>query len=239
MNGPIDIPIDRIRPAAIDVLAALGRPPGAGPDERLETILRTAAEILADLARPLGVMTEVSRRQFAEIYEGAGDNEPETPLARIHPRADHLALFAVTVGDAVSERIGALFQNDDYILGATLDATASEAAELAAAVVQERFEEMLAQRGDLAADTRLLRYSPGYCGWNVTGQRALFQHLQPERIGIALNERCLMMPLKSISGVIVAGPAEIHVFENAYPFCARCRSWSCRARIREILNDAD
>ena len=57
----------------------------------------------------------------------------------------------------------------------------------------------------------VLRYSPGYCGWHVSGQINLFNTLTPEKIGITLGESCLMNPLKSVSGVLVAGPPNIHI----------------------------
>jgi hypothetical protein len=40
-----------------------------------------------------------------------------------------------------------------------------------------------------------------------------------------------MEPLKSVSGVIAAGPAEIHDFEMTYSFCRDCVTKSCRERI--------
>ena len=134
-------------------------------------------------------------------------------------------------------RIGELFQAGEYPLGAVLDATASEGAERAADVVQERWAVVLAggSGGATGRGPRLLRYSPGYCGWNVSGQRALFRALLPEQIGIALNASCLMTPLKSVSGVIIGGPAEIHSFANDYPFCMRCREWTCRERLRRLM----
>lgn len=246
------IAAEEIVPSAQGVLRALGRPPGAAPapDDRLGLLLADASALFLELARPAGLWCEVTREEFAEVYRGEGENEPETPLEKIFPRADRLALFAVTVGEAVSTRIGELFQSGEYPLGAVLDATASEGAERAAEVVQGRWEVAIgnAGRGVSPAETsegadaggapernlRVLRYSPGYCGWNVSGQRALFRVLEPEAIGIELNESCLMRPIKSVSGVLVAGPAEIHVFANEYPFCARCREWSCRARLKEI-----
>ncbi|MCK4414710.1 MAG: hypothetical protein KAY32_14345 [Candidatus Eisenbacteria sp.] len=80
-----------------------------------------------------------------------------------------------------------------------------------------------------------LRYSPGYCGWNISGQRALFAALKPERIGITLRPSMLMEPLKSVSGVVVGGRPEIHRFADRYPFCADCRTHGCRERIRKVL----
>jgi hypothetical protein len=76
-----------------------------------------------------------------------------------------------------------------------------------------------------------LRYSPGYCGWHISGQRKLFDFLKPETIGISLRESHLMEPLKSVSGVVIVGPAGIHAFQDEYPFCERCKTHGCRERI--------
>jgi len=238
----VHIAAEEIVPSDEGVLRALGRPPGAAPapDERLRLLLADAAALFRELARPAGLWHEVTRDEFAGVYRGEGENEPQTPLEKIFPRADRLALFAVTVGEDVSTRIGELFQSGEYPLGAVLDATASEGAERAAEAVQKGWEAAIGAAGNARAadkDTRgmgVLRYSPGYCGWNVSGQRALFRVLEPEAIGIELNESCLMRPIKSVSGVLVAGTTEIHMFANDYPFCARCREWSCRARLKEM-----
>jgi hypothetical protein len=95
------------------------------------------------------------------------------------------------------------------------------------------------RQGRTGQGSTLLRYSPGYCGWDITGQRALFAALHPEEIGIRLNESCLMEPVKSISGVMVAGPAEIHEFNNDYPFCSECRTKDCRRRIGAVRPEGD
>jgi len=79
-----------------------------------------------------------------------------------------------------------------------------------------------------------MRFSPGYCGWNVKGQKQLFEYLHPEEVGITLGESFLMTPLKSISGVLVAGQPDIFEFEDSYPFCKNCSSRTCRERIVSI-----
>jgi hypothetical protein len=83
----------------------------------------------------------------------------------------------------------------------------------------------------------VLPYSPGYCGWHVTGQRRLFDRLEPQRIGVTLNSSCLMQPLKSVSGVLVIGPSSIHEFDNDFDFCALCSTYQCRARIGLLTDD--
>lgn len=86
---------------------------------------------------------------------------------------------------------------------------------------------------DTSAATML--FSPGYCGWHVSGQKRLFESLRPDEIGIELSESFLMQPLKSVSGVIVVGPREIFDFDDAFSFCDECSTHSCRDRIRTVL----
>ena len=223
--------IDDILPADVacepaEVLALQGVPERARADARMVGLAVEGIELFLEVCSPVGLFEELERDEFARIFEGAGNNESDTPLRIIHPRAERLALFAVTVGEEVSARIDALFEKNDYPLGAMLDAAASNGAERCARIIEERY------RKTNGAVT--MRYSPGYCGWHVSGQARLFERLRPEEIGMTLRESFLMEPLKSISGVIVGGPAEIHEFKNDYPFCAECKGKECRLRIRQV-----
>src|SRR5450759_3682893 len=113
-----------------------------------------------------------------------------------------------------------------------LDSSAAAAADHLADLLGPRYVSMIA---GAASDWRVLAYSPGYCGWHVSGQRALFGFLRPEEIGITLNWSCLMQPLKSISGVLVVGPGHIHRFHPTYSFCERCQEKQCRDRMASVL----
>lgn len=113
-----------------------------------------------------------------------------------------------------------------------LDAVGSAAADHLADVVARRYPSLAGRRDD--ANWRALAYSPGYCGWHVSGQRALFGYLQPEPIGITLNASCLMQPLKSVSGVLVGGATVIHRFRPVYRVCSSCVERPCRDRIATL-----
>ena len=89
-------------------------------------------------------------------------------------------------------------------------------------------------QGGASAVDRVLSYSPGYCGWHISGQKKLFAFLHPEEIGIRLLDSFLMHPLKSVSGVFVCGPEDIHRFENGFAFCGECRHQTCRERIDSL-----
>lgn len=234
MSEILSIQVGRILPEGALVKRALGLPAEAPAGDRVERMLTEAAALFTELTVGKAILRETTIDQFDSVYRGEGDNDSETPLEAIFPRASQLALFATTLGEAISRKIGELFDRRDFALASILDAYASEGADAAAGIVQEAFGDSLDRDGRLTGTSRLLRYSPGYCGWHVSGQKALFAALDPSRVGIRLTESCLMQPLKSISGVIVAGPGEIHDFDDSYRFCADCETHGCRERIRQL-----
>ena len=225
-----------VLPSRDAALERMGIPAGAELAEPVESSFARAAELLIESAAPAGVMEEISGAEFGEVYRGEGRNDPASPVADIFGRADHLALFAVTLGEGVSEALARCFAGEELAIAYLLDAMASVAADGIADLAERRFDGLVRGRGWNPADGAVLRYSPGYCGWDVTGQRKLFAHLDPARIGLSLTEGCLMRPLKSVSGVAIAGPREIHVFAPEYDACRSCRTRTCLGRHRALAS---
>ena len=202
--------------------------------EKVRAALDEAARLERNLSEPIGVFDEVSADEFAVIFRGEGCNAPESPLAGIFPKADALAIFAVTLGPEPSERIHELCHEHELAVAYLLDALASAAADRLADRIADRYLVSLRQRGSLAQETSVLAYSPGYCGWHVSGQGRLFERLRPAEVGITLSESFLMAPLKSVSGVLVAGPPPIHEFRPDFPFCSSCATRECRTRLAAL-----
>ncbi len=228
-----------IEPIRLSVLQLLGYPDNAELRPEVEEMFDRAFELFHDSAEPAGITAAISIVDFTGIYPGEGLNTPETPLESIYPGAAELALFAVTLGPDISSQIARLFDEHDFAFATILDAVASEGADRLADLVTRTHLEQTGRVGPGSTGTATLRYSPGYCGWHVSGQRALFAALHPDRIGIELLESCLMQPAKSISGVIVTGPVDIHRFASNYPFCGECATKSCHERIAALDNVAD
>ena len=231
------IPLESIRfaPTRDVALKRQGMPEDHQVSEQVEGLLARAIELYESLAEPKGLIAEISLRDFQEVFTGDGENTLPAPLPRIVERADGLALFAATIGEPVSDRIQELFQENDPATACMLDGIASERAETAAELLAGAFLSALVERGRADSGAGALPYSPGYCGWHITGQRKLFAFLKPEQIGISLNSSCLMTPIKSVSGVLVAGAPEIHEFDNDFDFCLDCTSWECRTRIASLV----
>nr|MBN2277423.1 hypothetical protein [candidate division Zixibacteria bacterium] len=226
---------NNIKPDHSAVLAAQGVPKNNGTSPRIEKLADDAINIFLGLCDANAIISDISPAHFDQVYRGEGKNEKETPVAEIFPHADHLALFAITVGENLSTRIEQLFRDNDFALGAMLDAAASEATELAGKIAERKYLDDLINNRMTSPNHVAVRYSPGYCGWHISGQKKLFEYLYPNEIGIYLNHSYLMKPLKSISGVILVGPPDIHDFEITYDFCNQCRDMGCRERIRTIM----
>ena len=232
MRSIVDFAQEDIKLPRKEILRSQGVPDEAELSENFERTYREAVDLFRELAEPEGIVTGVTISVFEEVFRGEGLNEKKNPVKDIYRKSDYLALFAVTLGPVLSEKVSDLFDNGNYADGYMLDSISSYAANKLADLAAQHLQEELAGREPQASLWRVLSYSPGYCGWHISGQKKLFEALRPEEIGITLNESCLMSPIKSVSGVLIAGPEEIHEFVNSYPFCDTCTARSCIERMR-------
>jgi len=133
-----------------------------------------------------------------------------------------LAFFAVTLGPAFDSWIRQYFNDGDPFSGYVADLIGSIRADQVADWLETEIASQAA--GQHLKCTN--RFSPGYCGWHVSEQHQLFD-LFPERfLGISLTSSALMIPLKSISGVIGIGDKM-----QKLPYtCAFCEQEECFMR---------
>ena len=234
MTEVLTFTADELTPPREAVLENQGVPTGGAVTAEVDKLCARAVDRLAELAAPTGIVGEITNDDFAVVYEGEGDNEPRTPVGDIFRLADHLALFVVTVGPRVTAEIAALFEAHDPALACMLDSAASAAADRLAEMVEARVRNHLDEQGRPTPNVCSLRYSPGYCGWHISGQRKLFDYLRPQRIGVSLRDSFLMEPLKSVSGVVISGPTKIHEFPSSYTFCRQCTTHACHGRTGAI-----
>ena len=155
------------------------------------------------------------------VIEGLFTFESEV-IARLLEQCQKVAVFALTIGKYLEEISCRLAEKGLILQAAVLDAIGSDSAEKVAALVQERIGEKACYEGL----TISRRFSPGYCDWDVSQQRTVFEALRGNSAGVHLTDGCLMLPRKSISGIIGIGPGEI---ENYNP-CKTCDKHDCVGR---------
>ena len=134
-------------------------------------------------------------------------------------KSDSLAVFLCTAGEEIGKRSRRAMKERDFLRGYIYDVIGSEIVESAADLMQDELEKSAVASGNRITN----RYSPGYCGWNVSEQHKLFQLIPYNYCGIRLNESALMNPEKSVSGFIGIGE---NVKSNAY-ICQICDMKDC------------
>jgi hypothetical protein len=221
------------RPEPGEVLEDQGLPPADALAPRLRALLDEALVAYAALVEPRAVCEDVTLEGFARVVRAFERPGEDMVVARVYPRADALRLYVATAGEPVGNRIRELFREQELPRAWMLDAVASTATDRLADRLARRLQDALAREG--RTEARILPYSPGYCGWPTRGQEALFAALRPEEIGVTLNDSCLMSPLKSVSGVLVAGLPDVHRIRPDFPFCHECRSRECGPRMASVL----
>jgi hypothetical protein len=219
-----------IAPAKESVFAHQGIPRDAEISERTQALFQQSFDWLQELAEPVAISAAISQQAFEAVFAGEGSNEAEAPLAKIYAQSDSLNLFAATLGQGVSDKISSLFGSNDFALATMMDSAASMAADNVARVLED---DICAARIKNFRSV-VLAYSPGYCGWHLSAQKQLFDYLEPGKVGISLNDSYLMQPTKSVSGVLIEGARDIHIFKPKFNFCGSCQTKSCRSRMKNL-----
>jgi hypothetical protein len=237
MREVIQLSIDEVTPEPSEVLESQGMTARALP-ARITALLDSALEIFRELAEPRGILQDWPLSQFEALYDGNGMNSPEGPVPLIAPKSDALAIFAATMGESLITKSSELFAQGGAALGFMLDAVNSSGAERMGRAMCQRFIRLLPE--ELRNSRRLAGqyYSPGHCGWHISGQTKLFEALRPEEIGVSLNANWVMQPVKSISGFLIAGDLSIHRFKPAFSFCKECKEHKCVQRLKILEQEA-
>ncbi len=228
----LNFSLKEITPSKEEVLGSIGIEKDTAVPAEIEHLYYESLELFKKLVMGKGLFAPIEKDEFYTILEGEGLNEETIPLEEILNKAEHLALFVGTLGEKISSKIGDLIKTGDYPLGYMLDTIASRGAEQSAIVAEKMFAKEI-EKDFSIKNRKVLLYSPGYCGWNITAQKKIFKYLDPKKIDIFLTESSLMQPIKSVSGILISGNRDIHKFRMIFPFCKSCQTFSCRERIKQ------
>jgi hypothetical protein len=116
-------------------------------------------------------------------------------------KSESLAVFLCTAGPDIGKRSRKAMKEGDMLKGYIYDVIGSMVVEAAADLMQDSLEEAMLISGKKITN----RFSPGYCGWDVSEQHKLFSLMDNNHCGIILSASALMDPMKSVSGIIGIG----------------------------------
>lgn len=134
-------------------------------------------------------------------------------------RSNKVAIFVCTCGEEIHHLSRQYMAEGDLLKGYVYDLFGSLVVESGMDVVQAFIQADMNRQGYKITN----RYSPGYCGWDVSQQKKLFSLFSPDFNFVELTDSCLMQPIKSVSGIIGIGS---DVRYNDYT-CNICDSKNC------------
>lgn len=217
----IDVDIDRQQ-----VLRTIGYRDGCEPPTRAVSLVDEYAENVHDLVEPsyACAIRDIKSIQGSRVVIEDSVTFESKVIARLLERCEKVVVCALTIGDYLEEMVCHLADDKLVLQAAVLDAIGSAAVENVADFVQDRIGEMAAARGLCASR----RFSPGYCDWELGQQEMVFRAMNGDSAGVRLTEGCLMLPRKSVSGIIGIGHCGNNI-ENYNP-CRTCKKEDCPGR---------
>jgi hypothetical protein len=160
------------------------------------------------------------------LYVGGKFFKVQKIVASQLRNSEKAALFICTIGSAMETWAKKLSAEGDTALGYIVDTIASVTEEQTTDVLHDHIGNQMRMQGLNITN----RYSPGYCDWSVSEQHLLFSFLPENFCGITLTESALMVPIKSVSGIIGIGKT---VKRTDYT-CDICGMKDCTYRAKRI-----
>lgn len=144
---------------------------------------------------------------------------PGKIITSVMREATSFVVFTATIGPAFDEWCHQLRKEGDMVKPFVADALGSVLAEATASRLMMQLADDMEAQGLYISNS----YSPGYCDWFLLEQKKLFSLIPDNVTGITLTDSCLMLPIKSVSGIVGIGE---QMKKRAYS-CEICRMITC------------
>jgi hypothetical protein len=207
------------------ILKMLGVPPGK-EDQYLRSTISELIDKCIGLCTPQASYSVFSNPKFNDS-SGLMHLEDETfqlnkMVTQALCKSTEVVLFVCTCGSEVESYANHFMKEGQALEGYIADLIGSEIAEGTAEFIHIKIESDMATYGLKITN----RYSPGYCNWPVSDQQQLFALFGENNCAVQLSESSLMLPIKSVSGIIGAGK---NVKNRGYR-CTLCDTEHCLYR---------
>ena len=177
--------------ASVDVYEQMGYH-GVCPDEMTQK----------ETAHMMDKVREILRSEFCfMITRELPDFDMGKIILQQLNDAEAYALFIATSGRDFETFLHQLKEEGDMVRVFIADALGSVIAEKCADEMEKNIQLSIDKLGWKHTN----RFSPGYCGWHVSEQQKLFPLFEGNTCGVTLTESSLMLPIKSVSGIIGVG----------------------------------
>ncbi|WP_031513023.1 vitamin B12 dependent-methionine synthase activation domain-containing protein [Desulfofalx alkaliphila] len=140
--------------------------------------------------------------------------------------AKKVCIVAATIGPQLEAEVSKLFKQGEYAAGTILDAVGTDAVEKVADRLQESLKASAMKQGYKLT----WRFCSGYGDFPVTVQPQLLKAVNAQSIGITVTDSCMLLPQKSIIGVVGFTPGDMDT--PVMDKCSHCQAENCAYRNR-------
>ncbi len=205
------------------VLIQIGYDNGDEPSARITSLVNDYIENYHDLIAPSYSYTFCDIKWVEGSNIGLGDSIilRSRIIARLLARCEIVAVFTLTIGSYLEDMVTHLAEEGLVLQATVLDAIGSGITEELANHVENKIKR-IANAGNLVISRR---FSPGYCDWKVNQQKMVFRAMDNDTGGVRLTDSNLMIPRKSVSGIIGIGLPGKNI--ESYNPCLTCKKKEC------------
>lgn len=214
------------------VIRCLG---STSPHEGLTVDLDRAIELATKLSEPRAHLRSLAVKESGRgtvVFED-GTSIKGKMLPHLFDGAEGGIFGLATAGPGIEEATKRLFDEGEALDAFLLDAAGS-------AIAMDALTQIIADAtAELERAGSIVGFclTPGSSQWALSGQRAIFDVLQADRIGVQLLDSMLMVPQKSQSVLIPYGEKiRVHGDPSASP-CLTCNAIHCPIRSEEFAGE--
>jgi hypothetical protein len=108
------------------------------------------------------------------------------------------ALIGATAGNAIMKAIAEKTGQNNLTAAVVYDATASEMTDAALDWIMDYLNQLIRREWKALLPRR---FSAGYADFDLKNQKAIYQKLQMEKIGVSMTDKFILLPEKSVTAI--------------------------------------
>jgi hypothetical protein len=211
-----------------DLIRLLGGRGDAAVSSSVTKTFDAWSEKISGLIEPhLSYLVRPIERVDAASVAAGGVCFTSSRISRTLRECDAVVCFIATIDEGIEREVNALMQAKKLSEAYILDSMGSVAVENMVGQFHARMEAQYRSAGRSVT----IRFSPGYCDWNIAEQKKLFSLFDTANIPVTLRgDSFLMGPRKSISGLFGILPYDNGGIVASYNPCTQCGKQGCIAR---------
>ena len=213
-NIKLDIPLDIGRDFLEKVMGGMINAP-------MEKLLKEKTSLCIKNIDPKAIYDrfEIDKVDGDLVYFESGNIFSGPHISKILTGSKTAFLYILTLGSRVDQIINEESQSGDTLAAIIMDTITTSLLGILGGFVGEKIKK---QGIEEISWSSTCSYSPGQYKWTIEEQKKIFEMLDGKRIGVEINERYLMVPFKSLSGVYGFGPEKrINKTRVACDLCPR------------------